>query len=428
MVTGFFRTMRPFFRKTALPTSLAVAVLTACQSITSSEKMTSDSTVAPISSRFAEGSFGYDVDFLRKTRNALLLMAPDNDSAQVVLVPALQGRVMTSTAGGPAGRSYGWMNYDLLRSGEFKPHINPYGGEERLWLAPEGGQFSVYFKPGEPFDFAHWQTPALLDTVAFEVKEATKTRVVFTKKATLTNHGGTELRFDIIRTVRTLSRADVRKLLGVQPGRGVKAVAYESSNELKNIGTDWQTDSGLLAVWILGMMNASPTTTIVVPVQPDASGKIALTDDYFGKVPAERLRVGEKALFFKGDGKMRTKIGVGPGSTKGRAGSFDGTVLTLIQFDVDPRGQYLKSTWERHENPFGGDAFNSYNDGPNETGNQMGQLYELESTSPTRALKTGERLTHRHRTFHFEGDRAGLDALARAVLGVGLAEIENGLK
>lgn len=417
-----------FSQKIGLVALAAGFAGTGCQPKTSSQKMPADSTAAPVASRFAEGSFGYDVDFLKKTKGALLLTAPDNDSAQVVLAPALQGRVMTSTSSGPAGRSYGWMNYDLLRSGEFKPHINPYGGEERLWLAPEGGQFSVYFGPGEPFDFAHWQTPALIDTVAFEVKEATKTRAVFTKKATLTNHGGTELRFDVTRTVRTLSRADVRKLLGVQPDRAVKAVAYESSNELKNTGENWHPDTGLLAVWILGMMNASPTTTIVVPVQPDGSGHIALTDDYFGKVPAERLRVGEKVLFFKGDGKARTKIGVAPGSTRGVAGSFDGAVLTLIQFDVDPRGQYLKSTWEMHKNPFGGDAFNSYNDGPNETGGQMGQLYELESTSPTRALKTGERLTHRHRTFHFEGDRAGLDAIARAVLGVGLAEIEGGLK
>ena len=419
--------MRLFFRKTALPALLAVVMLTACQSKTSSEKMAADSTTAPVASRFAAGSFGYDVDFLKKTKGALLLTAPDNDSAQVVLVPALQGRVMTSTAGGPAGRSYGWMNYDLLRSGEFKPHINPYGGEERLWLAPEGGRFSVYFKPGDPFDFAHWQTPALIDTVAFEVKEATKTKAIFTKKASLINHSGTELRFDITRTVRTLGRADVRKLLGVQPDRGVKAVAYESINELKNTGETWQPDTGLLAVWILGMMNASPTTTIVVPVQPDGSGKIAVTDDYFGKVPADRLRVGERALFFKGDGQLRSKIGVAPASTRGVAGSFDGTVLTLVRFDVNPRGQYLKSTWERHKNPFGGDAFNSYNDGPNETGSQMGQLYELESTSPTRALRTGERLTHRHRTFHFEGDRAGLDALARAVLGVGLDEAASAL-
>lgn len=409
-----------FFRKIALAGPLASLALVACQPAAK--------PVETAAARFAEGSFGYDVEVLKNTKGTLLLTAPDNDSAQVAVVPALQGRVMTSTAGGPGGRSYGWMNHELLRSGEFKPHINPYGGEERLWLAPEGGQFSVYFKPGDPFDFAHWQTPALIDTVAFEVREATKTKAIFTKKAALINHAGTSLRFSITRTVRTLGRADVRKLLGVQPDRGVKLVAYESLNELRNTGPDWQADQGLLAVWILGMMNASPTTTIVVPVQPDASGTIGLTDDYFGKVPAERLRVGEKALFFKGDGQKRTKIGVGPASTKGVAGSFDGTVLTIVQFDVDPRGRYLKSTWERHADPFGGDAFNSYNDGPNETGGRMGLLYELESTSPARALRTGERLTHRHRTFHFEGDRAGLDALARAVLGVGLAEIEAAMR
>ncbi len=42
-------------------------------------------------------------------------------------------------------------------------------GEERLWLGPEGGQFSIYFKKGDPFVYDNWQVPDWLDTAPFDV-------------------------------------------------------------------------------------------------------------------------------------------------------------------------------------------------------------------------------------------------------------------
>ena len=30
--------------------------------------------------------------------------------------------------------------------------MNVFGGEDRFWLGPEGGQFALYFKAGDPFD------------------------------------------------------------------------------------------------------------------------------------------------------------------------------------------------------------------------------------------------------------------------------------
>ena len=41
-------------------------------------------------------------------------------------------------------------------------------GEDRFWLGPEGGQFALFFKKGDPFDLDHWQTPAMMDTEPFE--------------------------------------------------------------------------------------------------------------------------------------------------------------------------------------------------------------------------------------------------------------------
>jgi hypothetical protein len=99
--------------------------------------------------------------FLRKHLEVVVLGQGD---ARVLVVPAWQGRVVTSTAAGDAGSSFGWINRGLVESGKKQPHINPYGGEDRLWLGPEGGQFSIFFRARDPYDLAHWQTPAAIDT------------------------------------------------------------------------------------------------------------------------------------------------------------------------------------------------------------------------------------------------------------------------
>ena len=56
---------------------------------------------------FSTGSFGYDLDFLKKHKKTLLLQ---NGSSMVAVVPDYQGRVMTSSAQGMEGMSCGWLN------------------------------------------------------------------------------------------------------------------------------------------------------------------------------------------------------------------------------------------------------------------------------------------------------------------------------
>src|SRR5512136_2409111 len=102
--------------------------------------------------------FKDDVAFLKANTKVIVLTAPDN-LAQVAVNPDLQGRVMTSTAGGPDGLSFGWINREALAAGQNNPHMNAFGGEDRFWLGPEGGQFSIFFKKGAAFDLDHWFTP-----------------------------------------------------------------------------------------------------------------------------------------------------------------------------------------------------------------------------------------------------------------------------
>lgn len=376
-------------------------------------------------------TFSDDVAFLRK-HTSVIVLSDSTGQAQVAVVPAWQGRIMTSTAGGAGGSSYGWVNRELIASGKFQPHINVFGGEDRFWLGPEGGQYSIFFAPGAKFDLEHWFTPAAIDTEPFELVSQSSDRVVCRRAIVLTNYSGTRLELEVTREIRLVPASDALKAHGITAPAKLKAVAFESINTIKNTGrTAWRKDTGLLSIWILGMFNASPAATVVVPFKPGPVQKLGpvVNDTYFGKVPADRLKVQDAVLYFRADAGYRSKIGFSPQRALPRIGSYDAAAraLTLVSFTF-PEGatEYVNSMWEIQKAPYAGDVINSYNDGPPKPGAaQMGNFYELESSSPALALAPGATATHTHRTIHLEGDEAELDRISRQVLAVGLNQIKQ---
>ena len=98
----------------------------------------------PAGAPYAPGTFGYDRYFLSAYDSVIVLSA---GSASVIVSPRYQGKVFTSTAFGDTGRSFGWVHYKAF-NGPLDAHMNAYGGENRLWLGPEGGKFSLFFPPG----------------------------------------------------------------------------------------------------------------------------------------------------------------------------------------------------------------------------------------------------------------------------------------
>ena len=381
-----------------------------------------------------KATFGSDIEFLNEHTSVVILSSASGQS-QVAVLPDLQGRVMISTAGGINGLSYGWINRELVAASKPVEHINPYGGEDRFWIGPEGGQFSIFFKKGDPLDINHWSTPAPIDTEVFELTSKTRNRVLLKKEMRLENYSGTVFSLRVDREIRVLEQMQVASALGCMLPVSVQMVAFESNNRITNTGDNpWIKDKGLLSIWILGMFNASPATTIVIPFNPGPESRLGpiVNDAYFGKVPADRLQVQSKVLFFKGDACQRGKIGLTPRRAQPVFGSYDAAnrVLTVVQYTKPQAAkEYVNSMWERQEDPYNGDTINSYNDGPAQPGGeQLGPFYELETSSPAAALQPGTGIVHTHRTFHFEGSAAELDNLAQAILGVPLDKIQSALK
>ena len=386
----------------------------------------------------AADGFADDVAFMKKHTQIVLLH--DGDAA-VAVAPAYQGRVMTSTFDGKAGPSFGWINRPVIergflsdeeKQGKLEEHIYIFGGEERFWLGPEGGQYALFFKPGSKFEFSDWATPAVIDTEAFELVEQSEASAKFKHATKLTNYRGTEFKMGIERTVKLLGKQDASKRLGVKLTDGLRMVAYETDNRITNTGGGaWKPESGLLSIWILGMYNPSSKTTVVIPFKAGEEKTLGpkVNDTYFGKVPPEYLKVEKQRLFFRGDGTRRGKIGITPQRSKGIAGSYDaaGQVLNIVTYNVQeaPHG-FVNSMWELQDEPYAGDVINSYNDGSPEPGKPpLGPFYELETSSPAAALKPGETMRHVQRTFHIQGSEDELDPLAKRLLGVPLEAIKS---
>jgi hypothetical protein len=385
----------------------------------------------------ADDKFADDMAFMEKHTEVVLLQ--DGDAA-VAVAPAYQGRVMTSTFNRTAGPSFGWINRPVIekgflseeeKKGKLEEHIYIFGGEERFWLGPEGGQYALFFKPGSKFEFTDWTTPPAIDTEAFELVEQTEASAKFKHMTELINHSGAEFKVGIERTVRLLGKQDASKLLGVELPEGLRMVGYETDNRITNAGTNaWKSETGLLSIWMLGMYNPSPETTVVIPFKQGGEKRLGpkVNDTYFGKVPPEYLRVEKQKLFFRGDGTRRGKIGITPQRSKGIAGSYDaaGQVLNIVTYNVQPAPDgFVNSMWELQDEPYAGDVINSYNDGSPEPGTApLGPFYELETSSPAAALKPGKTMRHVQRTIHIQGSEEKLKPLARRLLGASLDSIK----
>jgi len=371
--------------------------------------------------QYASGSFGYDLSFLQK-KDRVIVLKNKSGQGQLIVSPKYQAKVFTSTADGEAGKSFGWINYQAFDKAD--EHMNAYGGEDRLWLGPEGGKFSLFFKPGTKMEYANWHTPAAIDVESWEIDRASEQVVELSRTTQLINYAGTALAIKMNRKIEILENPDIAQLLDISLSDEIQSVGFKTTNTLINDGQNtWNKSTGAPCLWNLDMFTPSPETTIIIPYVEQASGKVATTD-YFGEIAKDRITYKNGVLLFKADGKARGKLGIPPSRVKPVAGSYaaDTKVLTIIYFDIDPKATYLNQEWTPDKDPFTGDAMNAYNDGPLEDGSQMGPFYEMESVSPAAFLKPKEQLSHKHYVFHFTGDEQALDKIAQRVLGISLKE------
>lgn len=396
------------------------SIMDSCQSGNKSKNKTMDNP--------QKGTFAYDVQFLSQ-KDSIIILKNNDSSGQLIVSPKYQGKVFTSTAEGLNGKSFGWVNYKAFDE-PVNDHMNAFGGEDRMWLGPEGGKYSIYFKQGTEQVFDNWHTPPAIDTEAWQLTASSGKKVSMAKETAIINYAGTPLKIKMERDVEIMENETIEQMLHVSLNKKVNVVGFKTVNRLFNTGTnEWTEHNGAPCIWNLDMFMPSESCIIVIPYIQNAQGKVATTD-YFGEIAGDRIKYSNGVLFFKADGKSRGKLGIPPVRAKNIAGSYDAqnNVLTVTVFDVHNNRKYLNQEWRTDRDPYSGDAMNAYNDGPLEDGSQMGPFYEIESVSPPAFLKQGEHITHNHSVFHFTGDKKTLNDIATKVFGVTLQEIQNTFK
>jgi hypothetical protein len=380
---------------------------------------------------YKKGTFGYDLHFLSQWDKPIILSDPDGQ-IQVLISAKYQGKVFTSTVDGLNGKSLGYINYKVFETEENNEHIHAYGGESRLWLGPEGGQYSIFFKRGSAQVYDNWHTPSALDTEPWEIVEQTKSSVTLAKEMHLTNYNDVNFHLKLERKI-SLDMADSSQNNPQESKNGsARMVGYSTENKITNLNDfPWTTETGTVCIWILDMFNTSPNAVTIVPYQSEGEnlGAVATTD-YFGIIPSDRLKYTNAPhpfIALKTDGKYRSKIGLSSARTTGTAGNYnpDENHLVHISFNHNPQAVYLNQEWNPDRNPLVGDVFNAYNDGPLDDGSIMGPFLELESSSPAAFLAPMESLSHFHTVRHYHGQEADLAPVLESLFGLKPQEIKS---
>lgn len=219
-------------------------------------------------------------------------------------------------------------------------------------------------------------------------------------------------------------------MLQVPLNNRINTVAYTTENKIINLNDfKWTEETGTICVWMLDMYDTASNSLTIVPFNTGTEKELGViaTTDYFGEIPADRLKIKDGLLFLKTDGNYRSKLGMNRLRTKSIAGNYDPDAkrLTVPTFSVHENGIYLNQEWGPTKNPLQGDALNAYNDGPLEDGSIMGPFLELESASPGAFIGPNESLIHHHNVFHFVGEESDLTILTEALFGISIRELKN---
>jgi hypothetical protein len=271
--------------------------------------------------------------------------------------------------------------------------------------------------------------PAAIDRGTFDVLKRGATYVRMRADLDLRNHLGFEFAIDVLRDVFLLTRRGVEAAIDVKIPSWIDVTGSLSVQQLARAGRrPWGPRTGMPQLWILSQFPAGPRVTVFAPVAARApvrrEGRVKPYEDrYFGEPGARRLWEAEpphseRCVYFRADGKLRSKFGLRPALTTGLAGSLDADrgLLTLVKFDVRPRARYGSFLWRPTDAElWRGDAFQSYNSGD-------GTFYELESVSPARPSSPGSPITHAHATCFLRGEPARLREFLYLTLDVTIPE------
>ncbi|NMH87921.1 DUF6786 family protein [Flavivirga algicola] len=379
--------------------------------------------VASCNNKTNISSYEDDLKLIKEHTNFVELTSNEGKS-RLIICPKYQGKIITSTYHGMAGKSNGWLNRNAIN--KQNPTGKGVGGEDRIWIGPLGGQFSFYYQQIKPLDEKNWQVPSTLEDMTFNELSKTSTQVLLEGNVQLTNFKGTTFNLNIKRNISILNKSNIEENLKFKLNPTVDFVAYNSSHTLKNIDSvSWKKETGLASIWSAGMFKGRDSTTVIIPLKNN--GSISNVFKYMGPLNTKRLYIKNKTLLYRADGKYRSKIGVPHKFAPEIYGCYskDQQRLTIIQYRKTNDSLYFNSNVFVQKNPYQGEVIPIYNHGTMDySATDDISFFELESTSAMKVLHPNETITHFHRVYHFSGSFNELNHISEKLLNFNLNEIK----
>ncbi len=360
------------------------------------------------------------INLLQEAGTASVLLRGEDKNKVVVVTPDLAGRVLCSGFDGIEGETESCLYPVEIRKGVVKSRRGgtwaAFGGEERLWFAPEGGIFGLFYKNGESQIFKNYLVPESLNSALFRLIGQNGKSVTFATPLNLVNYRGNQIDLEVVRTIQVVD--DCPYTLGYADK--VEFVGFESKTCAKNIGRKPLTkQTGTVAIWTLGEFWARDHSVVILPFRPGPDSELGepLNTTYFktdmiditqspkGYPYDNYWKVEDDFALIKANGSVRTKIEMSPKRALGKIASINlaNFTMTVVEFRIYPRMDYVASYWLPYEgNPFEGAAISIFVE---KKGLGFPPIYELEALSPALFLQPNEQYCHISRTYHLRGDK-----------------------
>ncbi len=361
------------------------------------------------------GSFGYDMNRLQAIEAIEILQS---GSSMIAVSGIYQGRIFTSSAKGMAGKSYGWINWELINKGSHATEMAGLGGESRLWFAPEWGKFSLCFEAGREHIDENLRRPIDSNRKQFTTAQKTPTSLTCKGIMQLINDHNFTFEIHTERTVAILTKEFIEKNLSISIPDDVAFVGFTAETTIQNISAkQFKKETGLIAIWELGCQLTSPDNIVMLPLSLPTDS----VTEYFGEI-ADRIKIQDQIVYYQADALAIGKIGILPHHCKNIMGSYSPSqqLLNIVTFSFESDPIYVNSV-PNNATPYQGDVINIFNGVVNDELNLP--FYEFESSSSAKELQPMEKMNHRQTTYHFEGDIQYLNLIAKTLLGVSLYDI-----
>ncbi len=370
------------------------------------------------------------VGLLKSAKREHYILKGQNPARQVLVCPELSGRVMGTTRSGPNGVFGGFIDAKAFKEGITDIWDN-WGGEERYWLGPEGGQYGLMFG-GRKSCFENYTVQDGINNQPFKTLEVSRlaNSISMRSQMVLKNGMGTVFHAEVTRRITVLDACPY----SLGQGDQVDFVGFQSESRLTNVGDRPMTrETGVLAHWHLGQFPVDDHIIAVIPFRPILSPDPPVREDYFkdfvigGVMPPNRYKILTASVLFKADGRVRTKIGQNRSRAMGLLGSYNLATdeIVMMDYDLYPNYEYAASYWYDLPDPYNGDCISFSAEGPDREGGPKGRCYELESLSPALFLQPGQSFDWRTRTLHMTGPRVVMAAILSRHLSTGISSLED---